>query len=72
MYFYANEAGSLDGEWERGQFVSGKWTLPNGNVFEGQFVNGKPTGPGVWSIDSDIVHGEYNEHFKWKFTLPVV
>ena len=35
------------GIWSDGNFVQGKWILPNGTFFEGNFEGNQPKGKGI-------------------------
>jgi len=61
-YLYADTGMKLEGMWEGGKFVKGKWILPNGVFYEGDFVNNKPNQAGVWYFNSgNEAKGNYNQ-----------
>ena len=50
------------GEWQNGEFATGKWVLPNGNYFEGGFAKNQPNGKGKWTFqDGNTMEGEYSQ-----------
>jgi hypothetical protein len=55
----------IEGEWDQGTCVRGRWVLPNGVFFEGSFENNKPKGQGKWRFpDSNICEGFYEQKEK--------
>ncbi|GAW80527.1 hypothetical protein, conserved [Plasmodium gonderi] len=49
-YTYKKCKSVLEGHWEDGYIIHGKWILPNGMYFVGNFKNNKPYGDGIWAF----------------------
>lgn len=61
-YIFADTGMRLVGDWKENKFVSGKWVLPNGTVFEGSFENNKPSGEGTFYFkNGNNVVGTYKQ-----------
>lgn len=55
----------IEGEWNQGTCVKGRWVLPNGVYFEGDFANNKPVGKGKWICQGgNISEGIYEQKEK--------
>ena len=65
-YLFTTEDGRDDcqyiGNWDQGDFASGRWKLRDGSTFEGEFVANKPSGDGTYKFQNGNVQlGEYIE-----------
>ncbi len=46
-YTFAKSGIKLVGQWGAGNFVQGRWVLPNGTYYEGEFLKNQPNGRGI-------------------------
>ena len=61
-YSFAETREKYVGHFAKGQMVSGKWLMCNGDFFEGSFDNNKPKGAGEWSFkNGNKVQGVYRQ-----------
>eukprot|EP00933_Yihiella_yeosuensis_P026510 TRINITY_DN20591_c0_g1_i4.p1 TRINITY_DN20591_c0_g1~~TRINITY_DN20591_c0_g1_i4.p1 ORF type:complete len:269 (-),score=73.34 TRINITY_DN20591_c0_g1_i4:74-880(-) len=61
-YTYAKDGTKLEGEWESGKIISGKWIFPNGLFYSGSFRYNKPFGKGVWVFpNGNQLTGAYDQ-----------
>eukprot|EP00831_Metopus_contortus_P028637 TRINITY_DN2373_c0_g1_i13.p1 TRINITY_DN2373_c0_g1~~TRINITY_DN2373_c0_g1_i13.p1 ORF type:complete len:169 (+),score=22.71 TRINITY_DN2373_c0_g1_i13:195-701(+) len=68
-YTFAETGMKLVGTWTDGNFVKGKWVLPNGTFYEGDFDKNQPKGQGKWFFtNSNVVVGDYSQTLEEKET----
>lgn len=61
-YTFVDTEMKLVGTWLNGDFVKGKWVIPNGNYFEGDFTKNQPNGQGKWIFQNgNVTQGEYSQ-----------
>lgn len=64
-YIYKDTGMKIEGQWDLGSCLKGRWVLPNGVFYEGSFANNKPNGQGQWVfLDGNICPGTYTQKEK--------
>jgi hypothetical protein len=54
QYEFQADSSILEGNWENGQILQGKWILQNAAVYEGSFKLGRPFGNGEFTFASGL------------------
>ena len=65
-YQFGND-GNMEGEWENGLILTGKWCLANAAVYTGDFKLGRPYGVGKF----DFIHSGLTQHGSYVDSKPV-
>lgn len=62
--FYFNNGNYIEGEWEQGKYIKGKYFYKDIGYYEGEFINGKKEGKGKFvTLDGTVYVGCYRNDF---------